>query len=297
MPTVLLITEQERLLQLFTTLEQEGMFRLRLAPTLAQGEEEIVARLPHYVFVENGISGLPGASIAGHLRGLLPEGAEVVLMARGAADTGECREVGGLFLLELSENDEALRRCIAEIIPRHPAPEQPPPSQPLPVLPKTAREFLSHEPDRARLSAGAKRLFWLIPLGILVISLGFMAYRARKPAPPVPLKTTSGAPPAAATVAGPTAASATAQGIRYLASGKHPAPTGPANLPGGKGLSYVVQPGDNLLNVLMNKYGFTHRGALGIIPELKRLNHLSDLDVIQPGQTIILRRAPAGRSE
>ena len=183
MLTILLISEQERLRLLFTKLEQHGLFRLRVAPTLAQGAEEIAVRRPHYVFVENRISGLPGAAIAGYLRGLLPEGSEVILMARGAADTEECREAGGLFLLDLAENDESLQHSIIETIPRYAPPPKPLSSEPQPILPRTAREFLSREPDREGPAANGKRRFWLIPLALVLVSAGVIAYQVSKTPP------------------------------------------------------------------------------------------------------------------
>jgi LysM repeat protein len=287
MPTVLLITEQDRVRRLFTAMEREGLFRLRHAPTLGQGEEEIAVRLPHYVFVENGISGLPAASLAAHLRPLLPEGAEVVLMARSGADSEECREVGGLFLLELSETDEALRRFIVEMIPRCAPPENPLPPEPLPTLPKTAREFLSHEPDAGE--DNKKYLLWLIPLVSAVLIVGAFILRAGKAPSPSPPKTAAVATKATVAIQSSSApGTVAAPGAVRRGTAESAAPTGPLGASSGENHPYLVQPHDNLLRVMVRKYGFTSQEALGVIPELKRLNKLSNLDLIQPGQTIFI---------
>ena len=292
MPTILLITEQERLRLLFSTIEREGLIRLRVAPTLGQGEEEIALRLPHFVFVENGISGLTGAVIASHLRTLLPEGSEVILMARDAADTTE-RNDGGLFNLDLSENDETLQRSVSVIIGRYAAPPQPLAPEAPPVPHRTAREVLTHQPDQLGPASRDKRLLWLVPLAVGVIVLGVFAIRGRKQVLP------AAPPPQAATVALRAEGAGTGKGTPPSLStpaalpspsvqpaGQGPAPSRRATAPAPH--AYVVQPGDTILRVLVKKYGLTRLEAVAIIPELKRLNNLSDIDIIQPGQTILL---------
>ena len=345
MPTILLITEQERVRQLFTGMEQGGMFRLRVAPTLGQGEEEISARLPHFVFVENRISGLPGADIMAYLRDLLPEGSEVILMARDAADNAECREVGGLFFLDLSESDEALRRCINDAVPSYVSPQMPSSPEPLTASTRTVREVLSYQPDREEPATKHKRLLWLIPLGLAAISLGVVAYEASE-APQAALQRVATAPPKAATAAamvpipearkvttataqmvtGPAAkvappeaakvatpaakvasvaprAEGAAAALRpgpaaarkigqHQAAGVSTAPSVKIGALTGRNPSYVVRPGDKLLKVLVTKFGFSEQDAVLIVPELKRVNKLSDSGVIKPGQTITI---PAGK--
>jgi len=149
MPTVLLITEQEGLRLLFTRLGQTGPFRLRVAPTLAQGEEEISVRLPHYLFVEAGLAGLSGAVTLRYLRGLLPEEVEVILMTQEASVSEEFRKAGGLFSLDLSLDDEALQRSISDILPRSVPQQAPPLPEPFPSSEKTARELLFAGPAEA----------------------------------------------------------------------------------------------------------------------------------------------------
>jgi pyruvate/2-oxoglutarate dehydrogenase complex dihydrolipoamide acyltransferase (E2) component len=353
MPTILLITEQERVRQLFTGMEQGGMFRLRVAPTLGQGEEEISVRLPHFVFVENRMSGLPGAAIVAYLRDLLPEGSEVILMARDAAEIAECREVGGLFFLDLSESDEALRYHINDVVPRYVTPQTPVPSEPLSASTQTAREVLSHQPDREALATKDKRLLWLIPLGLAAISLGVVAYRASEAPPTAPQKAATASPnaataasPRAATaavmvpipearkaatakaqsVSGPAAKSATPEAPKiataavkvasvapraegaaaelgpgpaaarkiepHRTAAKSAAPSVKVSAQTRRNPSYIVRPGDKLLKVLVKNFGFSEQDAVSMVPELKRVNKLSDSGIIKPGQTIII---PAGK--
>ena len=341
MPNILLITEQERVRQLFAGMEQGGMFRLRVAPTLGQGEEEISVRLPHFVFVENRISGLPGAAIVCYLRDLLPEGSEVILMARDAADNAECREVGGLFYLDLSQSDEALRRCINDVVPSYLPPQKQSSSGPLPASTQTVREVLSHQPDRKELATRDKRLFWLIPLGLAAISLGVVYEASVAPQAALQRGATAAATTAAmapiaearkvaatkaqmatspaAKVAKPEAAkvataaakvASVAPGPKSAAAELRPgqsaarkieqhrtaavttAPAVKTSALTGRNPSYVVRPGDRLLKVLVTKFGFSKQDAALIVPELKRVNKLTDSDLIKPGQTIII---PAGK--
>ena len=245
---------------LFTRLEQRGICRLRVAPTLAQGAEEIAVRPPHYVFVENGISGLPGPAIAGYLRGVLPEGSEVILMARNAADTAECREVGGLLLLELAENDEALQRSITGIIPQYAPIPRPLPCEPPPSLPGTAREYLSRNPDHGGDAAIGKRLLWLIPLALALITLGVVAYRASTKAPRAAQQNAGTVRPGgegAGAGIGSAPDRAAPQRTGKLAAGESSSPPGEVSPP--SRISYVVQPGEGLLRILVKKFGFTVR--------------------------------------
>ena len=289
MPTILLITEQERLRLLFSTIEREGMFRLRVAPTLGQGEEEIALRLPHFIFVENGISGLTGAAIATHLRTLLPEGSEVILMARDAADTAE-RNDGGLFNLDLSENDETLQRSVCEIIQRYAAPPQALAPEAPPIPHTTAREVLTHQPDCAGPAARAKHLLWLAPLAVGIIALGVFAFRGGKqelPAVPPPQAATA-APRAegAGTEKGTLPTPAVLPSPSKQPAGPSPAASSRTTAPAAH--AYIVQPGDTILRVLVKSYGLTYPESGAITPTIKRLNNLSDIDIIHPGQTILL---------
>ena len=49
-----------------------------------------------------------------------------------------------------------------------------------------------------------------------------------------------------------------------------------------------MQQGDHLLGILVREYGFSYPEAVRLVPEVKRLNQLSDLGIIQPGETIII---------
>jgi len=295
MPTVLLISEQERLRLLFTKLGKDGMFRLRVVPTLAQGEEEIAARLPHYVFVENHISGRPGAIIVPYLRTLLPEDAEVILMARDAADLDACREVGGLFALNLSAGDEALLRSVAEIVQRYTAPLESS-HEPDQSAPKSARALLFGGSDREGTSAWLRRSLWIILLTLAVVFFSTLAYRAGKQSPHAAPPKVAGVAPVPSEVGRHSEKMQPPKDAGHRAAGENPVPSGAVRSPTGPNTLYRVRPGDNLLKVLVKDFGYTTSEAVGSIPDLKRLNNLSSLDRIKPGQVIIIpARQKAGR--
>jgi hypothetical protein len=305
MPTALLIAEQERLKLLFAGMQSTGMFRLRVAPTLAQAEEEIAARLPHFVFVENYLSGQGGSDMVSYLRGLLPQGTEVILLARDAADADDFREAGGLFSLDLSASDESLQSAIADLIPLGtPAtPETPPSTEPL-APPKAARELLFRGQEDSK--AKPKRAIWL-SLALGGIALCVIAYQTGKKPPHEPsqqaatgaLKDVGGrVEPAAATApVAPAAAPATATPAapKRTVSRAADRPTAASGAPSAAPQtlsSYVVQPNDKLLRVLVRHFGFSYPEALGMAPELRRLNNLKDLNLINPGQVILIPAAP-----
>jgi LysM repeat protein len=295
MPTVLLITEQERLRLLFGRMAQAGQFRLRAAPTLSQGAEEIAVRLPHYVFVEASLAGLAGAEALCYLRGLLPEEAEVILMAREAAEGDEFRKAGGLFSLDLSLADEALERSIADILPRSVPQPAPPLPEPFPSSDKTARELLFTGPGGKSPIARPpvtrnKRMLWLIPLALAVITLSVIAYQAGSTPPVARPDVVVPAPQVAKQEGGkipgnPIAARKTGDPAVGLA----PAIPVKTSAPPRQGLTYTVHPGDTFLKILTKEFGYTYQEALTVVPEVKRLNGLNSLDDrITPGQTLVI---------
>ena len=202
MPTLLLITEQESVRRLFAELERSGLFGLRVAPTLAQGEEELAARTPDCIFVQNHLSGLAGILILRFLRGLVPDDTAIILMARDGADAADAKESGVVAdaVLDLSLPDHALRRSIEDALPvEAAAPTNPPPVEPAPAAQQSARELLFDEPDRKGPAARERRLLWLIPVLLAVVALSVLAYRAGKKGPQPPAPTRAVAPPATGT--------------------------------------------------------------------------------------------------
>jgi hypothetical protein len=294
MPTVLLITEQERLRTIFTRMERAGTFRLRIAPTLAQGEEEIALRLPHYVFVENGLSGLAASDLENHLRILLPEGPEIVLMARDASETEEVRGLGGRCFLDLSQVDESLQHSITDAITLQPAaPQDTPAPEPYPAPPMTSRELLFAGSGQDGPPPNRKTYFWFFPVALIIVSLGVMALHSAKKAP----QTSGSAPPQKADTAATSKEGAGAvqssksvpvapQKVVPPPAAPDTAPASKESPPEGRSSTYVVQPGDRLLKILIRDFGYGYREALAVIPEIRRLNDLRDLDVIQPGQLL-----------
>ena len=293
MPNLLLMTEQERLRQLFARMGKAGLFSLRVAPTLGQGEEEISLRLPHYIFVENHLSGLTGAAITSHLRGLIPEQVEVVLMARDTSDAAEIREAGGLFSLDLSLDDAALQRSIADIVPRGAPQPLSPRFEPAPSAAKTAKELLFSTSDNQGPITKHKGALWRIPLALAAIVLGVTAYHPGKAAPPAPQNAASIRPLSGGTEAAPrppqAPASQTTRGIQD--AGKVPV------LPDRKGAAtdvrrYSVRPGDSPLKILVKDFSFSCQDATKVLPEFKRLNNLSDLRGLKAGQSIVIPALP-----
>jgi hypothetical protein len=279
-------------------MEQDGIFRLRVAPTLAQGEEEMAARMPDYVFVENQISGLAGGIIVGYLRSLLPEEAGVVLMARNAADAGEIHQGAGLRL-DLSEGDEALQRSIRDAIPVDAEPQSPQHADPPPLPPKAARELLFDGPGREGGAGGEKRPFWLIPLALAVLCLFVTAYLAGKMAPHAPAQNAGAVAShlGGARSGGAQPGPAALRRIGKQAAEKSSDQSGEAAASSDRYLHYVVQPGDSLLKILVRDFGFSHAAFKLIIPELKRLNNMSVLDRLKPGQRLIIPVPQQQRNE
>lgn len=293
MTTVLLITEQPRIRQLFAKLEQGKMFRLRVAPTLAQGEEEIAVRIPDYVFVENHISDLSGEIIVRYLTGLLPEESAVFLMALVAADAEQTRKLGGLYL-DLSASDGTLLQSVRDAIPADAMPQDPAPADPYPASPQGTRELLFDQPGSGAPARLNKRYLWFIPMVLIVLSLSLFAYHRGKTAPPAPAPKTAAVPPPAAAVPPPPAANSIAGGAApaappgIRAAERGPVAPGTAVPSSGRYVHYVVRPGDTILKIMLQHFGFSYKQLQEITPELKRLNNLNDLDRLKKGQKLII---------
>lgn len=112
MTRVLLITDTERVLRIFESLETKGSLQLRTAPTLTQGDLEISASIPDFTFVQIRISGFCGEIELRHLRKNLPKGAKIMLMAADADDAAQAKRDGRPFL-DLSLDDEALTAAVS----------------------------------------------------------------------------------------------------------------------------------------------------------------------------------------
>lgn len=118
MPNVLLITDYSKAVAIFTKLQAEHEFDLQVAPTLSQGEEEIIAQppdSPYCVFVQNRISGLSGELIGRYLRGLLPEKARVVVLAMDAAEAQEM-QLASCPVVDLSLEEAVTEEAILSYV-------------------------------------------------------------------------------------------------------------------------------------------------------------------------------------
>lgn len=63
--------------------------------------------------------------------------------------------------------------------------------------------------------------------------------------------------------------------------------------PTGEDSAYRVKPGDHIFKILMREYGLSNRQAEALIPEVKRLNGISDIRRLRVGQ---LLRIPVGQA-
>ena len=98
MMQVLLITDTERVLRIFETLEEKGDLQLRTAATLTQGDLEISAAAPEVTFVQSRISGFSGEIMLRHLKKALPKDARIVLLAGDADDAAQSEKLAMPFI-------------------------------------------------------------------------------------------------------------------------------------------------------------------------------------------------------
>lgn len=287
MPTVMLIAEQQRVQRLFSQMEQERLFRLRLVPTLAQAEEEIATRLPHFVFVEDGISGLSADAIEDLFGRVLPDRSALVLLAEGNSKAVEIRAAEGRSCLDLSEPDQDLKRQIQEMV-RFEVPVAPVvPAAPSPAAPQTAREFLFGQADEDGSAGVDKRLIWIVPAAMVLASLVVIVLYPREQLPPAAKPASVVKPGAPPTIPSPKAVQAPLpSSAQAPARPKEKVPEPELRQ------TYVVQQNDMLLRILRRKYGYSNEEALGVLPILRALNKQSDLDHLTPGQTIIIPVRP-----
>jgi hypothetical protein len=56
--------------------------------------------------------------------------------------------------------------------------------------------------------------------------------------------------------------------------------------------SYIVRPGDHLFKILMKDYGLSNAEAEALVPEIKRLNGISNIRSLQVGKAILIPARP-----
>jgi CheY-like chemotaxis protein len=115
MTSVLLISDSEKVQRLFASLEKLGLFQLRTAATLIEGDQEISSSAPDVTFVQSRISGFSGLIMLRHLKKTLPKQATVLLLAGDADDAEQARQEAVPFL-ELALEDEALADRIRQVV-------------------------------------------------------------------------------------------------------------------------------------------------------------------------------------
>lgn len=178
-PDVLLITDHGKARQIFAALEAEGVLKLRFAPTLSQGEEEISDTAPGFVFVQNRISGLSGDIIVRYLRGLLPDSAQAVVLAHDAAEAAEVRGVLG-YGLDLSSGEEALKETVRNLVTGKETPQGPVAAAPRQEEKARDLVFSSQDTDPLGYEQKPDTQLWLIPLVIVLLCLPVASYQAGK---------------------------------------------------------------------------------------------------------------------
>ena len=154
MTRVLLISDTERVHRIFELLEEKGVLQLQTASTLAQGELELAAAGADFTFVQSRISGFSGEILLRHLDKILPNGAQLVLLAGDAEDTAHAKKHGRRSL-DLSLSDDLLERTAAALVtgtamPAGAAGEAPPAAKSAPAKAKIATPppAVAEEPER-----------------------------------------------------------------------------------------------------------------------------------------------------
>jgi len=109
MADTLLITDQPRIAALFAKVHEGMTGRLRVVPTLSQGEEELSLAPPSHLFVQGIISGLGTTEVLRYLERRLPPETALVLLT---ADSDGLDSYGP-DALDVSCGDAELKSAIA----------------------------------------------------------------------------------------------------------------------------------------------------------------------------------------
>ncbi|UFS72285.1 LysM peptidoglycan-binding domain-containing protein [Geomonas sp. RF6] len=281
MADILVITDQQRVSELFTRASSALENRLRIVPTLAQGEEEIAAAPPSHAFVQGTISGVSGDEVLAYLNRLLPPTTKVVLLAadRDSADRIRCET------LVTAQDDAALERAITACITLgaiESAREKGDAAAPAPA--EAARDLLfSAHHDEGDGSGRSSRGVWYVAALIAAIGTGAIAaHLVKHPAPPAtvaqvtPQRIAPAAPQAATPAPAPQPGSAQEK-LREV----------PAAAPADRRISHLVREGDTIWKILAS-HGIGESAGAPLLPEIKRLNHLRELERLKPGQTLVI---------
>jgi CheY-like chemotaxis protein len=112
MTRVLLITDTERVLRIFGSLETREDLQLRRASTLDQADQEIAEKIPDLTFVQSRVSGFSGEIQLRHLRKMLPKGAKIILLAGDAAEVGKDHAP----VIDLTLDDGEFEESVSKIL-------------------------------------------------------------------------------------------------------------------------------------------------------------------------------------
>jgi hypothetical protein len=115
MTRVLLVTDNERVQNLFEDLQNNGVLSLCTVSNLMQSDEQIAAFCPEFTFVQSRVSGLSGDIILRHLKKLLPREGKTVLLTLDPQDAVQGRKQGAR-IVELSDSREGLAQQITAVL-------------------------------------------------------------------------------------------------------------------------------------------------------------------------------------
>ena len=113
MTRVLLITDTDRVLRIFESLEAKGTLQLRTAATLDQADLEISETVPDFTFVQSRVSGFSGEILLRHLKKVLPKGAKTILLTGDAVETAQAKKVR-TPCIDLTLSDEELAESVGK---------------------------------------------------------------------------------------------------------------------------------------------------------------------------------------
>ncbi|UFS71888.1 hypothetical protein LPW11_06755 [Geomonas sp. RF6] len=113
--TVLLLASQARLLELFRSLEAQGMLQLQVASSITDAERLLSQNPPDFAFVQSRVSALSGEIVVRHIRSLLSHRSKIVLLSGDEEELKKAQTLQALAI-NLGSSDESLRYAVREVL-------------------------------------------------------------------------------------------------------------------------------------------------------------------------------------
>jgi len=113
--TVLLLASQARLLELFRSLEAQGVLQLQVASSITDAERLLAKNVPDIAFIQSRISALSGEIVVRHIRSYLTKSSTIVLLS---GDEEELKKAPALqaIAINLGSSDESLNYAVREVL-------------------------------------------------------------------------------------------------------------------------------------------------------------------------------------